>query len=193
VARGIDDASHGPVPFWVHQVVELLLGLLLLLEGARTAQDTALLVGLGAALLLLALMSDGALGAWPWISRRVHRVLDVVFAGLLALAPLVLSLDRVLPIVLIEAAAAALLWLALRTNWSPRKGGSSTRGPGADDPPARAAPAPAAPAAPATREGPTLAHRLGAATGDVTRDAPRRLGRAVGRARRRIQGPPPGP
>ena len=42
---------------------------------------------LGAVLLLLALCSDGALGAWPWIGRRLHRVLDLVAAGVLAAEP----------------------------------------------------------------------------------------------------------
>jgi len=58
-----------------HQLAEMLLGLLLLVEGARTGEHTAVLVGMGGLLLLLALMSDGALGVWPRIGRRLHRVL----------------------------------------------------------------------------------------------------------------------
>ena len=69
------------MPFWAHQLAEMLLGGLLLIEGARTGQHTAVLVGMGGALLLLSLLSDGALGAWPWIGRRLHRVLDFVAAG----------------------------------------------------------------------------------------------------------------
>ena len=65
-----DRAAAGAVPFWAHQLAEMLLGALLLIEGARTGQHTAVLVGLGGALLLLSLLSDGALGAWPWIGRR---------------------------------------------------------------------------------------------------------------------------
>ena len=82
-------AAHpsGWVPFWIHQLVELLLGMLLLVQGARTGEHTAVLVTLGGLLLLLALCSDGALAAWPWIGRRLHRVLDFVAAAVLAMVP----------------------------------------------------------------------------------------------------------
>src|SRR5689334_25318138 len=110
---GAHDHPAGRVPFWLHQLVELLLGVLLLVEGARTGEHTAVLVSLGGVLLLLALCSDGALGAWPWIGRRLHRVLDLVAAGVLALSPLVLGVDHMLAIVILEVAAVALVWLAL--------------------------------------------------------------------------------
>ena len=100
-----DRSPAGLVPFWAHQLAEMLLGGLLLVEGARTGEHTAVLVGMGSLLLLLALMSDGALGAWPWIGRRLHRVLDLVAAAALAVSPLVLSLDAVLPVVILEVAA----------------------------------------------------------------------------------------
>jgi hypothetical protein len=199
--RGAKPVS-GAIPFWVHQLVEMLLGGLLLLEGARTGQHTAVLFGMGAGLLLLSLMSDGALGAWPWIGRRAHRVVDLVFAAAFALTPLVLSLDRVLAIVVIEAVAIGLLWLALRTNWTRRDartgwgwgtgrrtraaGPASTTGVAPEDgvaPPPRDAPAPA----PSS----TRAHQLGVAVNRAATDGPRRLGRLVGRAQARRR-PPPG-
>jgi hypothetical protein len=86
----------------------------------------------------------------------------------------------VLAIVILELAAGAMLWLALRTAW-----------------PARAAPPPASAATPpepersATTSGsPTsrpavpLARRAGAAIGKARDDGPRQLGRLVGRAQR---------
>jgi hypothetical protein len=121
MARDHDRAAAGTVPFWAHQLAEMLLGGLLLIEGARTGQHTAVLVGLGGALLVLSLMSDGALGAWPWIGRRLHRVLDFAAAAILATGPLLLSLSAPLAIVVLEAAALGMVWLALRTNWSPRR------------------------------------------------------------------------
>src|SRR6478735_9422353 len=117
MAGAHDHPPAGRVPFWIHQLVELLLGGLLLVQGARTGEHTAVLVTLGALLLLLALCSEGALAAWPWIGRRLHRVLDLVAAGVLALSPLALGLDHILPIVILEVAAAAMVWLALRTEW----------------------------------------------------------------------------
>jgi hypothetical protein len=177
---GDHDHPVGRVPFWVHQVVELLLGILLLVQGARTGEHTAVLVTLGGLLLLLVLCSEGALSAWPVIGRRLHRVLDLVAVVVLAASPLALGLDHVLAIVILELAAGAMLWLALRTAW-----------------PARAAPPPASAATPpepersATTSGsPTsrpavpLARRAGAAIGKARDDGPRQLGRLVGRAQR---------
>ena len=176
-----DRSTAGTVPFWAHQLAEMLLGALLLVEGARTGQHTAVLVGLGSALLLLSLASDGALGAWPWIGRTVHRVLDFTAAAVLALSPLLLGLSSALPIVILEAAALAMVWLALRTNWTPR----ATKAPkatAAPVPPAVTAPEPAPKSPPATPAAP-LARQLGGAVGKARTDGPRQLGRAVGRAK----------
>jgi pyruvate/2-oxoglutarate dehydrogenase complex dihydrolipoamide acyltransferase (E2) component len=189
-----DRSPAGLVPFWAHQLAEMLLGGLLLVEGARTGEHTAVLVGMGSLLLLLALMSDGALGAWPWIGRRLHRVLDLVAAAVLAVSPLVLSLDAVLPVVILEVAALGMLWLALRTNWTVRARRSARTHPAA--PPAAApAPAPSSPAP--SSPAPPLARKLGTVAGKARDDGPRQLGRAVGRIRRGARGsggpaaPPP--
>jgi pyruvate/2-oxoglutarate dehydrogenase complex dihydrolipoamide acyltransferase (E2) component len=209
-----DRSPAGLVPFWAHQLAEMLLGGLLLVEGARTGEHTAVLVGMGSLLLLLALMSDGALGAWPWIGRRLHRVLDLVAAAALAVSPLVLSLDAVLPVVILEVAALGMLWLALRTNWTVRARRSArTRPatppapapaptPGSPAPPSPAPPSPAppspAPPSPAPPSpAPPLARKLGTVAGKARDDGPRQLGRAVGRLRRAARGsggpaaPPP--
>ncbi len=191
-----DRAAAGTVPFWAHQLAEMLLGALLLIEGARTGQHTAVLAGLGGALLLLSLLSDGALGAWPWIGRRFHRVLDVAAAAVLAASPLLLSLSAVLPIVVLEAAAVGMAWLALRTNWTPKRSGARSRKRSRGRAGTRADPAPAPrtpPAAPATPPPPPtpLARQLGSAVGRAKADGPRQLGRAVGRARAKARRPPP--
>jgi hypothetical protein len=195
--------SGGSIPFGVHQVVEMLLAAVLLLEGARTGQDTAVLVGLGVTLLLFALMSDGAVAAWPWIGRRAHRALDFAFAAALAVSPLVLSLDHVLPIVIVEAAAAGLVWLSLSTNWVPRERRRARRSAAAplpdppSDPPSEQRPDPVSnplpPVAhpPPGPSAPSLARQLGESVGRAKVDGPRRLGRAVGRVRARSRRPPP--
>jgi len=200
-----DRSPAGLVPFWAHQLAEMLLGLLLLVEGARTGEHTAVLVGMGGLLLLLALMSDGALGVWPRIGRRLHRVLDFVAAAALAVSPLVLSLDAVLAIVVLEVAALGMVWLALRTNWTVRARRSARPRP-APPPVAAAAPPPAsaAPSSPAllspgpsspAPSSPPVARKLGTAVGKARDDGPRRLGRAVGRIRRtmRAAGEPAAP
>ena len=120
MAGAREHEGAGRIPFWIHQLVELLLGILLLVQGARTGEHTAVLVALGGVLLLLALCTDGPLSAWPWIARRLHRALDFAAAAVLALSPFVLSLDRALAIVVLEVSALSMVWLALRTNWRPK-------------------------------------------------------------------------
>jgi hypothetical protein len=186
-----DRTAAGSIPFWAHQLAEMLLGGLLLVEGARTGQHTAVLVGLGCALLLLSLTSDGALGAWPWIGRRLHRVLDFAAAAVLAVSPVLLSLTAVLPIVILEAAALGMVWLALGTNFAPKRARtrdtptppSATAPAPAPPPPARPVPAPSPP----PDAGPPLARQLGSAVGKAKTDGPRQLGRAVGRAKARAK------
>src|SRR4051794_5090675 len=181
-----DHTPVGRVPFWIHQLVELLLGMLLLVQGARTGEHTAVLVTLGVVLLLLAVCSEGALAAWPWIGRRLHRVFDLVAAAVLALSPLALGLDHVLPIVILEIAAAAMVWLALRTEWRPP--GKQTRKTPRNSAGRRSVPpvAPAAPAAPPLPASPPvpLPRKVGGAVGKARDDGPRQLGRLVGRAQR---------
>jgi hypothetical protein len=191
-----DRTAAGTVPFWAHQLAEMLLGGLLLIEGARTGQHTVVLVSLGSALLLLSLLSDGALGAWPWIGRRLHRVLDFAAATVLALSPVLLALTSALPIVILEAAALGMVWLALRTNWAPKRIRTPVApppprpAPTATPPTATTATTPTPPATPAT----PIARQVGSAVGKAKTDGPRQLGRAVGRARakaRARRAPPP--
>jgi uncharacterized membrane protein YhaH (DUF805 family) len=188
-----DHAAAGRVPFWVHQLVELLLGMLLLVQGARTGEHTAVLVTLGILLLLLALCSEGALAAWPWIGRRLHRVLDLVAAAVMALSPLFLGLDHVLPIVILEIAAAAMVWLALRTEWlapvkRTRKPKPERTGPPAPRPAPQPAPRSEGSVRPPTPTPPgpevPLARKVGGAVGKARDDGPRQLGRLVGKAQR---------
>jgi hypothetical protein len=195
MAGASEHASAGRVPFWVHQLTEMLLGMLLLVQGARTGEHTAVLVSLGGVLVLLAICSDGALGAWPWIGRRLHRVLDVVAAVILAVSPLVLGLHHVFAIVVLEVAALAMAWMAFRTDWRPRARPSRKAARTAPAPPPTPPPTPAPTPSPAPRSvpptstpaagapGPPLARKLGAAAGRVRDDGPRTLGRWVGRAR----------
>jgi hypothetical protein len=191
-----DRTAAGTVPFWAHQLAELLIGGLLLVEGARTGQHTAVLVSLGSALLLLSLASDGALGAWPWIGRRLHRVLDFAAAAVLAISPLLLSLSAALPIVILEVAALGMVWLALRTNWAPKRTRARSTPTAAPAPPPTPAAAPrptrgpAPTPKPAVAPGRPLARKLGSAVGQAKADGPRQLGRAVGRIKARAKRPP---
>ena len=189
---------RGDVPFWMHQVVEMLLGVLVMIEGARDGNHTAVVVSLGATLLLMSLLSDGALGAWTLIGRRLHRAFDALVVGAFAVAPLVFSISDALPIVVLEGAALALAWLWFRTQWVKRAGTrrffpTFNRHRMADAT-TEAVPAtpPADPAADSAPAEIPVARRLGAVAGRMRDDGPRTAGRIVGRVMSRARSRRPG-
>ena len=189
------DHRRGAIPFWAHQLVELLLALVLLVEGARSGAGVEVL-GAAVVLLLFALATDGPLGAWRALSRRAHRVGDFVLAALLAVAPLALGVTDAFTVALLLLAAVCLVWLGLRGDFSTRERGSRWRraatgatptpSPTPATAPTTAAPA-SAPARTADRPPATATARptrgdLGRALGRLRVAGPRVAGRTVGRA-----------
>jgi hypothetical protein len=183
VAKAPDRAASPRVPFWAHQLAELLLGVVLLFEGARNGTHVVVMVA-GGLLLLFTLVTDGPLAAWPRLPRRAHRVGDFVFAGVLAVSPFFVGVDDVLAIVLLEVAAVLMLWLALRGDFRPperrRKRGKPApvhTAPGTKDgPPDSEKPEPKpAPSVPSARD-------AGRALGRLRTGGVRAVGRAVGKA-----------
>ena len=63
-------------PFWMHQLVEYLLGVALLSQGLRTTEPLVPTV-LGALVLLNVAVVDGPLSAFKAVSRGFHRGVDV--------------------------------------------------------------------------------------------------------------------
>jgi hypothetical protein len=176
------------VPFWAHQLAELLLGVVLLFEGARSGTHVAVMVA-GGVLLLFTLVTDGPLAAWPRLPRRAHRIGDFAFAALLAISPLLAGADDVLAILLLEVAAVVMLWLALRGDYRtpksrPARGRASAAPPAPPAPPASSTPPgdaktggakPAAPSVPSARD-------AGRALGRLRTGGVRAVGRALGKA-----------
>ena len=74
-------AAAGKRPFWMHQLVEYILGGTLVASGLQSS--TPLLPGIvGGIVMLHAAITIGPLGAFRLVSRRLHRVIDVgVLAG----------------------------------------------------------------------------------------------------------------
>lgn len=70
-------------PFWIHQLVEYVIGLALIAQGM---QDPEPLVPTAAGVLVLvnAAAVRGPMGAFKLIGRRVHRWLDVVVGVVVA-------------------------------------------------------------------------------------------------------------
>jgi F0F1-type ATP synthase assembly protein I len=110
---------RGATPFWVHQAVEYLVGLLLIVVAMQSTRP-ALPALAGVGVVVLAATADGPLGLAKWVPRRVHRVLDlVVMAGLVVAAIVVSAADGAGRLTVWVAAAvfALMLW---RTNYRPK-------------------------------------------------------------------------
>jgi hypothetical protein len=77
------------LPFWLHQVAEYALALGLIFQATQGGSMTPAVIA-GAVLLLVAATVEGPLGAWHAVSRRQHRIVDIVVAtamAALAVAP----------------------------------------------------------------------------------------------------------
>ena len=108
------------LPFWIHQVAEYAIGLGLIAQAAQ-GPDATLPVALGGVVLLSAALADGPAAGWKVLSRRQHRLADVLVAlGALLVAVLPWSRAGVTSRTVLAIAAALLGVLILSTNYAPR-------------------------------------------------------------------------
>ena len=143
------------VPFELHRVAEVLVGVALISFSLHVTGSGATLLA-GGAVIVPALVTRGRLGVLRWFSTGVHRLLDVALIVILALLPLAPGSEGASLALVSEPVAAVLVLLLLRTDYR------SGRRPA---PPPRTPP----PAPPPPPSGPPLADR-----------AARRLGRWAG-------------
>jgi hypothetical protein len=69
--------AGGKRPFWMHQLVEYILGIALVASGAQSPTPAVPAV-LGGIILLNAALTKGALGAFRAYGRATHRLLDPI-------------------------------------------------------------------------------------------------------------------
>ena len=74
-------AETGKRPFWMHQLVEYILGGALVASGLQS-KDPLVPAVLGGVIMLHAAITRGAMAAFRLIDRKLHRVLDPVVIGL---------------------------------------------------------------------------------------------------------------
>jgi len=74
-------------PFWIHQIVEYMIGLVLIAAAVQQPEPAVPAV-MGLLIILNAAITTGPLGAFRVISRRVHRVLDILVMAVLAASTL---------------------------------------------------------------------------------------------------------
>ncbi len=108
----------GKLPYWMHQVLEYLIGIMVLFECARISRPAAPVL-VAAAVLVLGALGDAPASAFRGVPRPVHRILDVVVAvvslGLGAVGP-VSAAGRVALVIV----GVCLLLLAWRTDFTPK-------------------------------------------------------------------------
>lgn len=80
-------ADRAMRPFWIHQLVEYLVGIALITQGIQDPEPL-LPTAAGVLILVNAAAVRGPMGAFKFIGRSVHRWLDVVVAAALATAAL---------------------------------------------------------------------------------------------------------
>ena len=72
-------------PFWLHQVVEYLIGLVLIAQGLQSPAPVLPTLA-GGLVLVNAAITEGPLSAFRLVGRRFHRVLDVVVIAMVVVA-----------------------------------------------------------------------------------------------------------
>lgn len=85
-------AAPGKRSFWLHQLAEYTVGGAMLAMGLQSHQPTIPVI-VGTLILLNAAIVDAPFGAFRWVGRRVHRVLDYLVLGIATLACAVPGMD----------------------------------------------------------------------------------------------------
>jgi hypothetical protein len=186
-------ARNGTRPFWLHQLVEYILGVTLVSQALQSPTPAVPAIA-GAAMLVNAAVARGPLSAFRLVGRRVHRTLDLVVMALtagLAVQPWV-GIDPGARIILLGIGAVhAFVWW--QSDLSEPAARASRSRPAA---PAPATAAPAASAQPATSEptaasssptGTTSAAPRSTAADDRSTEVGRAAGRAVGAGVRAVR------
>ena len=99
--------------FWMHQLAEYLLGAVLVAQGLQSPTPVVPAVA-GGVVLANAAAAAGPLGAFRIVGRSLHRVLDVVVIGVVAVAAVQPFVEVELTARLVLAGMAAVLVMVWR-------------------------------------------------------------------------------
>ena len=99
-------------PFWLHQAAEYLIGLVLVAVGLQSIEPLVPTLA-GGLVILNAAVVDGPLGAFRLMSRRQHRIADLVVIiaiGIAAVLPF-LDIDNASRVMMVVTAVIlGLVW-----------------------------------------------------------------------------------
>lgn len=99
-------------PFWMHQIAEYLLGAVLVAQGLQSPTPVVPAIVGGLVIVNVAIVR-GPLSAFDVVSRRMHRLLDLVVIGIVVVAAVQpwISLESVTRmLMLVVAAVMAFIW-----------------------------------------------------------------------------------
>ncbi len=166
------------MPFWIHQVIEYVIGVLLVAQALQTDRPLVPLVA-GMLVLGLAATADGPIGAFRVVRRPLHKVLDVVIGtGLIVFAVVARDSTSSAGTLVALVGGAAVLALAVRTERArpPRRSAptSATAPPMAPMAPSATTLPPVAPAASVPPSAPPAS-----GTEAISRRAGRALGKGI--------------
>lgn len=115
------DSARTKRPFWMHQLVEYVLGIVLIAQGLQSPTPAVPAIA-GGLVVLNAAIVRGPLSAFRVLSRRQHRIADiVVVAGVLVLAvqPAV-DVDPTVRIVM-AAIAGVMVFVWFQSNFTEKQ------------------------------------------------------------------------
>ena len=170
-------AESGKRPFWMHQLVEYILGGALVASGLQSPQPLVPAV-LGGIVMVHAAITRGALAAFRIIDRRLHRLLDPAVIALEVVAAVQpwVSVDNGTRVIIAGIAAVHLVvWLGSSFTEKPKTPKAPKGATGAKQPDTAAArPSGSASASSATAP-------AAAPAADTPKDRAADLGRSAGR------------
>ena len=105
--------NRGQRPFWIHQIAEYILGLVLVAQGLQSPYPLVPAVCGGLIVINASIVRGGAVSAFRLVTRAQHRVLDVAVIAITVVGALqpfvqVLATDRLVMIGV--AAAQGFIW-----------------------------------------------------------------------------------
>ena len=124
-------AEAGKRPFWMHQLVEYILGGALVASGLQSPYPVLPSV-LGGIIMMHAAMTKGALAAFNVLNRRIHRFIDpviILLVVLSAIRPWAKVDDGTRVIILGIAAVHFVVWISSSFAEKPKKQNSAPAAP----------------------------------------------------------------
>jgi len=106
-------------PFWLHQIAEYIIGIALIGSGLQSPSPAVPAV-IGGLVLLNAAMVDGPFGAFRVISRKVHRILDIVVLVIGVVGAVLPGLELATRIILV-CCIFVFATVVLNTSYAPRR------------------------------------------------------------------------